>query len=162
MLKNVMPVKCDQCGVEFTTTHQRMQKSTQHFCSQGCFRKHRTKNNKIQFQCLQCGKECSRRSHKGRVPPLFCSRKCVSLASRKGHEVICAQCGMITYQPACQLKRSTIRFCSSTCSGIFNGKANHLQKVGNFPTRKEVYHILAKVKSMSHQEVQTTIKETPR
>lgn len=150
-------VVCHNCGKPFLVNVWRVKvsKSKQFFCSKKC------RFPPSQVNCDFCGKEF----YKGffeikSTKQNFCSKKCYVTSKKRGENMPCAECGKVIYRRASAIKN--FAFCSNACFTKFNGKALHLKKVGNFPTRKEVCALLAKVKSMSHQEVQTTIKETPR
>ena len=161
-----MLVKCDQCGKEVNKSPYRTKGYKHHFCCKKCYGAWLSQNTKqmITVFCLQCGVEVHRHpSDLKKYPRAYCSIKCHSLARRLGKMVRCCICGKEVYRRKSELRGKPMQnCCSPKCLGELVGTANRLKKLGNFSTRKDAHVLLAKVKSMTHQEAQTTIKETPR
>ncbi len=155
-------ILCQQCGAECRKKPSVFKRYPHAFCSKACY----CLSQRVEYPeqtCQHCKKSFQRKPSSRKYKTTFCSVECYSLARRLGEMRRCCICGKEVYRDKAALKKEPIQFyCSQKCYGELIGTANHLKKLGNFSARKDVHVLLAKVRSMLYQEVQTAIKETPR
>jgi len=69
-----MIVSCMECGIEFNRKESEIQKSDKYFCNAKCWGK--SKDTRISYTCMFCGKEFLARPATPTNPHRFCTRKC--------------------------------------------------------------------------------------
>ena len=153
-MKGVPNVKCYHCGALFHKHACLLGRSTKHFCSIECA------FPIITVCCNNCGKNFREKPGRAKRGHHFCSLNCRNEYMHKNalRTIQCPQCSIVFTAKS----RAKQTFCSPSCVRKFKSMVCHIKKLGNFTDSKEVTISLIKVKLMSHQEAQTTIKATPR